>query len=243
MVKIRSRLLGRIDTLSAYLKIIEAHCGDDDYFFRGQREDWPMVPKLARLTPRTDRGRDEQSMVDDFRRQVAAYREQPNTDWDLLSIAQHHGMATRLLDWTSSSLFGLWFAVEQPATNPEQPAVVYLIGHKQGDLVQNLIKESPFGRGRTKFFKPRAITTRIRAQQGFFSVHRYVGADTWVPLQQNLFFKARLKKIEIPATAFCDLRFELDRCGINRASMFPDLDGLCTHLTWSYTMEKDESSD
>ena len=44
----------QIQKLSDFQRFLEQRCGDDDFvLFRGQREDWDLVPKLERLTRRT----------------------------------------------------------------------------------------------------------------------------------------------------------------------------------------------
>ena len=231
-----------VSTLSEYVALVEKICGSsDEWIFRGQREDWPMRPKLARLKVRENILADEGNMLRELRRQVGEYvSSPPANDWELLSIAQHHGMATRLLDWTISPLVALWFAVERPATPTDGNAVVYMLEYKKDDLVEDLNTISPFTLDHTLFFVPHTITSRIRVQRGYFSVHRQSKKGVWVPLQEDRNFQKRLKKIEIPPDRFSDLRYALDRCGINRASMFPDLDGLCAYLTWSYTIDDDE---
>ena len=228
-------------TLSQYIEIIEKNCGHDNWLFRGQQEDWPMLPKIARIVTRQDRLEDEQRMISDFRRQIGQYASvQPANDWDLLSIAQHHGMATRLLDWTLSPLVALWFAVERPALDATKSAIVYMFKYNRNDLVSHPDKVSPFALGKTLFFVPYTVTNRIRVQRGYFSVHRQTKKWNWVSLQKNQAFKSRLSKVEIAPKDFPSLRYALDQCGINRASMFPDLDGLCSYLTWSYSLDKDE---
>ncbi len=229
-----------IRSLSDYIATIEANCDTDGCLFRGQAEDWPLLPKLARLESRSGIGLDELAMIDDLRRHVGEFvARPPENDWDLLSLAQHHGMATRLLDWTSNSLAALWFAIERPATN-SKPATVYFFSLKNDDIVIDRKKTSPFATGRTLFFAPNIVANRIRAQGGYFSVHRQTSATKWVPLGSNGAFKARIQKLMIPAESFSKIRFSLSQCGINRASLFPDLDGLCNYLTWDNSLLSDE---
>lgn len=96
--------------------------------FRGQREDWPLQPKLARLRPNYEDSllSVETQMLELLRRRAIPFLEsRPESDWDWLAVGQHHGMATRLLDWTTNPLAALWFAVDKPAES-KRPAVVWM---------------------------------------------------------------------------------------------------------------------
>lgn len=230
-----------ITSLAEYVDLVEKVGDSDNWLFRGQRADWPMLPKFARLTPREDHLKSERSMVREFRRHVQEYIKSDSTnDWELLALAQHHGMATRLLDWTLSPLVALWFAVELPAEETGGNGVVYMFEYAEDDLVDDYQAKSPFEQEQTLFYIPQTVTGRIRVQRGYFSVHGYDREQGWVPLQENPLFTPRLQKVEVPAKCFSSIRYSLDRCGINRASMFPDLDGLSAYVTWSYTIDKDE---
>src|SRR5205807_2117467 len=179
--------------------------------------------------------RDEQEMLRAFRREAVTFLDvTPTNDWDWLAIAQHHGLPTRLLDWTANALAALWFAVRRPARQPDRPhAVVWVFRPEDKDIIKDVEALSPFDGQRTNVFVPRHVTLRIRAQVAAFTVHKFIHSlKRFVPLEKNIRHKRRLDKILIPALAFAELRFELDRCGVNASSIFPDLDGLCIHLTW-----------
>ena len=231
-----------ISTLQEYLDEIDIFGGDDTTLYRGQREDWDLIPKIARITPRSSTIEDEKNMVSSFHRQVQQYvSSPPQNDWDLLALAQHHGMATRLLDWSRNPLAALFFAIENPAKNKSKNAVVWCFNPESDDYVEDLDNTSPFKPGRTRVFVPNTVTSRIRVQSGYFSVHnKSRTVKKFVSLQSNKRLKNKLHKIEIKPNHFSDFRYMLDHCGINRASLFPDLDGLCNHLTWSNSTYDDE---
>jgi len=79
------------------------------------------------------------------------------------------------------------------------------------------------------------ITRRIAAQGGLFTIHKVPKGGSLVALERNPYFSQRLVKFLIPALAFSDIRKHLHGCGVNRFSLFPDLDGLSDHLAWRYT--------
>ena len=221
-------------------KRVEVDAGNRaDFLFRGQRHDEPLIPTLAKLRPRGKTLKNERLMMYDFERLRPPFTEfEPRDDWDKLALAQHHGLPTRLLDWTYSALTALWFCVRHPPMSGKAgkrlDGVVWILKSLPEDFVPLDGHESPYRPGRTRIFRPRAITRRILAQSGVFTCHKRTSDGRFVPLESSKVYKKRLVKIPISARLFASLRDDLIANGVSSLSLFPDLDGLAAHLRHRY---------
>ncbi|MBL0147107.1 MAG: hypothetical protein IPP48_16750 [Chitinophagaceae bacterium] len=108
-------------------------------------------------------------------------------------------------------------------------------------MTKNVIKLNPYEGERTKIFQPELSSVRIQSQNGWFTVHKYINeSKKFLPFQKNSRYKRYLQKIIVPAEHFYKLRFQLDRMGVNRLSLFPDLDGAADYSEWLNSFLEDE---
>ena len=243
-----------IATLTDYISYMEKNCNKENILFRGQQQDWPLLPKLARIKPKIRLRPTEYNMIKELQRTGHPYvghfqfqNEEGAICIDPLVFAQHNGMATRLLDWTLNPLAALWFAIRKaPAKDNEDKLLdgVVWIFCPDNNCTYKVSYASPFPNNGVYIHRPNHVTPQIVAQQGLFTIHGYdEDGKGFIPMEEHEPYKNALTKLVIPGSSFSELRFQLDRCGINEASMFPGIAGLCRHIEWYHTLLDDEDDD
>lgn len=222
-----------------FLSMIAWCCSGDGWVFRGQSDaSYSLMPGVGRGDPKVNPETSERMLIDEFKlRLPSVYQGTVRDEWELLALAQHYGAPTRLLDWTKSPLFALWFAVSERARDHQAPAAaIWAFQTAKEDFVSDTERStSPLEVSKTRFFESRYFDARLAAQQGLFSVHKWWEAGgKVVPLDGNALLHGKIKKFVIPALHLTSLATELDRVGVSAASIYPDLAGLCMHLRNRY---------
>ncbi|MDX6008404.1 FRG domain-containing protein [Cupriavidus necator] len=212
--------------------------------FRGQPVRGNLLPSIARANPTYDSTQLERTMLDQFRLMGSSLLSNvEKTELELMIVAQHFGLKTRLLDWTRSPLIALYFACSSGGPGP---AYVYAM---DASVLASSFTTDPFLGAEserknsakvpiTSVFQPPMNNPRITVQQGWFTLHRYSEKrGAFIPLEEASDFAshpeadvAGLVEIEIPERARSDLVATLMRHGISHHTIYPDLAGLAQHL-------------
>jgi hypothetical protein len=209
----------------------------DQIIYRGQNIDRDLFPKLGRPEFNVpNRNLFEKKILDEFERMsVPHIGNFIKNKWDLLTLAQHHSLPTRLLDWTENPLVALWFAFN-PIFNSVSLPNIWCFGFRNEDILSHNDIE-PFEQKSTKVFKPKHVTNRLVSQHGWFTSHFYASStkNNYSALNRVPKYDSRLLVIYFEKSsekARRDILKKLDIYGVNSYSIFPDLDGLCKYLDW-----------
>lgn len=205
----------------------------------------------------------EQNLLKQFKKYAHKHVVERDTEWHWLSIAQHHGLPTRLIDWTYSPLVALHFATED-LSKFSKDAAVWKVNYSQAhDILQAKESKSLKELGArifnvdslhstipdlkaldslhatsydvAIFFEPPGIDERIVNQFAYFSAlsDPYMSMNEWFE-KPHVKGKVDVTKIIIPNTLKLEIRDKLDQCNFTERVLFPGLDGLCMWLKRHY---------
>lgn len=226
------------------LEAIKARCTENEPLFRGQSDvSWKLLTTAGRVyfSPTV-----ENRLYNKFvTRGGHLFTSSNNNTWDNLFLMQHHGLPTRLLDWTDSFGVALYFALRDMTAGRDAAVWAldpYALNQKWYGSPAICKLEDDFEHGYAQYFATARVEdrkefpcgvvaifgsphhSRMRSQRAFFTLHR----DVSVSLEAS--HPDVLDMIRITSEMFDDARKFLDHAAINEFSLFPDLEGLARQL-------------
>jgi len=229
---------------------------DEECFFRGQSDmSFELLPTLQRKARQHGWSDDQMLAKEDaffweFQARAHDLHGLSFDDWDYLFAMRHHGVPTRLLDWTESFGVALYFAVksERPAAT-NRPCIwvlnPYALNEESEwgrDLVAprylgwdeeeetfytygDLIIEQLINWEWPVAIYPMQRMARMRAQRGWFTIH---GTDSR-PIEKIA--PECVLRIDFDGQSEEESRDLLDLLGFDQFAIFTDLDSLADSLT------------
>ena len=252
----------KISTWDELENAIDSFAGAEPYtwIFRGQREaHWRLCPRIERECAHSSIKESEEGFLRDFSSRAhlySAHVPRPDDRAAWLSAMQHHGVPTRLLDWTYSPYIALFFAAE---TVPQGDCFSLWGAHVEGLAAVSRKRaddwfgisgdlESPanfstlaFGpyfvpnspQGLVISIVPQFHVSRLSSQQGCFLFN----CNPWISFEESLAEMMTTTKLPIwlfrldfPKDLRTSVLKRLMQMNIHPATLFPDLEGLARFL-------------
>ena len=167
----------------------------------------------------------ERGIFTTFKRRLYLHGQGNLSDWQVLAIGQHHGLPTRLLDWSKNPLAAAFFATSSYPANTD--ACVYAI--EQSGLESFDESMSPFDIKSDMAFVPPMLSPRISSQKGLFVAF----ASPTSPMMIKASSEKKHSFI-IPAIVRQYFLRRLYNIGVDASSLMADLDGECATIRWKF---------
>lgn len=202
----------------------------------------------------------ERHLLTSFRKYAVESAVHGDSIWNWLSLAKHHGLPTRLLDWSYSPYVAMHFAtanfnqfdddgaiwcVDYQRTNELLPPPLQKILKNEdanifttellNSVASNLPDFDALGADFVVFFEPPSLDERIVNQFALFSLPSSAKLSLEELLKRR---ESMYRRIIVPAELKWEVRDKLDQANITERVLFPGLDGLSQWLKRYFTTRK-----
>ena len=216
------------------------------------------LDKLGGIRPPHSKADLEEHILRNFIRYSRPYLTQPPAnEWEIMVTAQHHGLPTRLLDWTYSPLVAAHFATlaseretdrvvwrldwQQVHRRFKLPELALLIqdlegvmGDKRPFTPWDLFSAKSDARPFACMLEPPSLNQRIVAQSSTFTLcsDKRRSFDQFL---EGIGLGSALTRFVIPAKETARFRDQLDLVDVDERRLFPDLDGVAAEMRRYYS--------
>lgn len=205
------------------------------WYYRGQTNArFGLVPKAGRGQYQNE---DDERMLRVWFRHALPHLRILNrslNEWEKLAVAQHHGLVTRLLDWTFNPLVAAFFACVDSDGGIDDGAdgtiFAYFSSTEPIRIEEGQMPKSPFKLRGVRRVTPTPLVPRIASQGGIFTLHNPPNRDLAKAVPRG----DQVRRFRIPGKAKQSLAAQLSHLGFNRLALFPDLDGAAAHVNWTF---------
>lgn len=249
-----------INSTSQLIEVINSY--PNNFAFRGQSDaNWGLQSTLERSVPEQGKRRNfEEHSLDNFKSKFRLYSrelEMPEKKLSWLSLMQHYGVPTRLLDFTQSPYVALYFAIENLTPTKDGYLAIYAIDYSK--LVQAscdyvLSRDHDFEEysSSLKFFKkceqafesildrrsydvlwfvdPIQINNRLEKQAGTFLISGAFDKSIDYLLDSSIYSSVQVDKLIIPHEFYKNIYALLRKINLGPKNIYGDLSGLAKDI-------------
>ncbi len=177
----------------------------------------------------------ERNILHEFRlRSAGVLRFAPDNQWEWLALAQHHGLPTRLLDWSTSPLTALYFAT-LPQLNASTGGIVppkadfaAVYALHDCSYITTTDHPDPFEYDGPGLFIPPHVTPRIAGQGGVFTIQPNPAEELEKSFENGDY--RWIHQYRFSRETVVNVQKQLYQLGFRQSMFFPDLDGFAFEL-------------
>lgn len=216
-------------------------CGCGHVVYRGVSDvkNHPLIPSVGRVARYKQNSRYtiqeyERELLNTFKlRSAGSLQVVPKNDWEWLALAQHHGLPTRLLDWTFSPLIGAYFAtLPKLDANGElrdpEAEIAGLYALHECSYITTEEHRDPLSIKQPGLFFPPHVSSRISGQGGLFSIQPDPTEEFQVAFERR--DHRWIKLFTFSREVVQEIQWMLYVLGIRQSLLFPDLDGFAAEI-------------